>query len=171
MSSLARQNYNEECEAAVNKHINMELSASYLYMSIAFYFDREDVSLENFYKYFKKASDKERHHAEMLLKYQNERGGRIVFQDIKKPTSDEWGSPMDLIKVALDFEKLQNQSLIELEQLADRHNDPHLSDFIEDNFLHQKVHMIKELSDHVTNLTRVGKGLGEFMFDKSGLSE
>ena len=31
--SVIRQNYNEESEAAVNKHINMQLYASYLYQS------------------------------------------------------------------------------------------------------------------------------------------
>ena len=35
MSSLAiRQNYHEESEAAVNKQINMELYASYVYQSM-----------------------------------------------------------------------------------------------------------------------------------------
>ena len=32
--SVIRQNYNEESEAAVNKHINMQLCASYLYQSM-----------------------------------------------------------------------------------------------------------------------------------------
>lgn len=32
--SICRQNYHEECEASINKQINMELYASYVYMSI-----------------------------------------------------------------------------------------------------------------------------------------
>ena len=32
--SAIRQNYHEESEAAVNKQINMELNASYVYMSM-----------------------------------------------------------------------------------------------------------------------------------------
>ena len=32
--SVIRQNYSDESEAAVNKHINMQLYASYLYQSM-----------------------------------------------------------------------------------------------------------------------------------------
>ena len=49
----------------------------------AFYFDRDDVALPGFYKYFSKASEEEREHAEKLMKYQNKRGGRIVLQNIQ----------------------------------------------------------------------------------------
>lgn len=41
-----------------------------------------------------------------------------------------------------------------------------MADFIEANFLHEQTDAIKELSDHITNLERVGEGLGEFQFDK-----
>ena len=34
MASRIRQNYKEDCEALVNKQINMELYASYVYMSL-----------------------------------------------------------------------------------------------------------------------------------------
>ena len=34
MASRIRQNYKEDCEALVNKQINMELYASYVYMSM-----------------------------------------------------------------------------------------------------------------------------------------
>ena len=79
-SSACRQNYAAECEAGVNKQINMELYACYTYQSMSFYFDRDDVALPGFARYFKKASDEERVHAERLMKYQNTRGGRIVLQ-------------------------------------------------------------------------------------------
>ena len=49
----------------------------------SYYFDRDDVALPGFAKYFKDASDEEREHAEKFMKYQNKRGGRIVLQDIK----------------------------------------------------------------------------------------
>ena len=34
MASLVRQNYSEECEAAVNRQIHEELSTMYTYMSL-----------------------------------------------------------------------------------------------------------------------------------------
>jgi len=48
----------------------------------AWYFDRDDVSLKGFHKFFKKCSDEEREHAEKMMKYQNLRGGHLVFQPI-----------------------------------------------------------------------------------------
>uniref|UniRef100_A0A672ZJK2 ferroxidase n=1 Tax=Sphaeramia orbicularis TaxID=375764 RepID=A0A672ZJK2_9TELE len=45
MESQVRQNYHRDCEAAVNRMVNMELFASYTYTSMAFYFSRDDVAL------------------------------------------------------------------------------------------------------------------------------
>jgi len=41
-----------------------------------------------------------------------------------------------------------------------------MCDFLENEYLEEQVKDIKELSNHITNLRRVGPGLGEFMFDK-----
>merc|ERR1711976_1097412 len=68
-----RQNYHAESEAGVNKQINLELYASYVYQSMAFYFDRDDIALKDFHKFFSKSSEEEREHAEKLMKFQNQR--------------------------------------------------------------------------------------------------
>jgi len=114
----------------------------------------------------KKASDEEREHAEKFMKYQNKRGGRIVLQPIAKPTRDEWSGALEAITAALELEKTVNQTLLDLHGVSGRNGDPHLADFLETEFLEEQVHSIKELSGHVANLNRVGKGLGEFMYDK-----
>jgi ferritin heavy chain len=149
----------------------MELYASYVYASMATYFDRDDVALPGFHNFFKKASDEEREHALKFTKYQNQRGGRVVFQDIKKPAKDEWGSPLEALQASLELEKAVNQSLLELHALAARHNDPNFTDFIEEEFLKEQVESIKQISDYITNLKRVGSGLGEYMFDKETMKE
>lgn len=46
-----------------------------------------------------------------------------------------------------------------------------MMDFIEANYLHEQVEAIKELAGHVTNLKRVGPGLGEYQFDKETLDD
>uniref|UniRef100_K1QHW8 Ferritin n=2 Tax=Magallana gigas TaxID=29159 RepID=K1QHW8_MAGGI len=164
--SQPRQNFHEESEAGINRQINMELYASYTYQSMALYFDRDDVALPGFHKFFKHSSDEEREHAEKLMKYQNKRGGRIVLQDIKKPDRDEWGTGLDAMQIALQLEKSVNQSLLDLHKLADGHRDAQMCDFIESEFLEEQVNAIKEISDHVTQLKRVGAGLGEYQYDK-----
>lgn len=58
------------------------------------------------------------------------------------------------------------QKLLELHGIASMHNDANFMDFLETEFLQEQVDAIKEISDHVTNLERVGEGLGIFIFDK-----
>nr|ACY74442.1 ferritin [Carukia barnesi] len=169
--SLARQNYHEECEAGVNKQINLELFASYVYMSMAYHFDRDDVDLKGFFKFFKKSSDEEREHAEMLMTFQNKRGGRIVLQDVKAPGQNTWKDGLEAMKAALDLEKHVNQSLLDLHGIATKHEDAQMTDYLEGHFLAHQVDSIKELAGYVANLTRVGPGLGEFQFDKLTLND
>jgi len=161
-----RQNYHEDCEAGVNKQINMELYASYVYLSMAYHFDRHDVALKGFSKFFKKCSLEEREHAEKLMHYQNQRGGRIVLQDVHKPTTDDWGNGVEALISALELEKTVNQALLSLHQIADQHGDKQMCDFIETHYLTEQVEAIKELGDYITNLKRAGPGVGEFLFDK-----
>ena len=136
---------------------------------MAFHFDRDDVALPGFEKFFSESSKEEREHAEKLMKYQNERGGRIVMQDIPKPIKQDWSSGLEAMEAALELEKTVNQSLLDMHALSDRHNDPHLCDFIESHFLNEQVEAIKKLSAYCTSLRRVGSGLGEYLFDKHTL--
>ncbi|GJN13991.1 hypothetical protein PR202_gb00759 [Eleusine coracana subsp. coracana] len=68
--SLARHKFLDQCEAAINEQINVEFNASYAYHSLFAYFDRDNVALKGFAKFFKESSDEEREHAEKLMKYQ-----------------------------------------------------------------------------------------------------
>merc|ERR1711971_192632 len=51
--SKIRQNYHEDCEALINKQINMEFYASYVYLSMSSYFNRDDQALHGFAAHFK----------------------------------------------------------------------------------------------------------------------
>jgi len=163
---MVKQNFSEECEAAINKQINMELYASYVYMSLAHHYERDDQAFYGFAKFFHSSSDEEREHAQKLMKYQNKRGGRIVLQPIAAPPSQNWGSPEEGLKIAFDLEKQVNESLLQLHKLSGHHSDPHLSDFLESEYLTEQVDSIKQLADMLTRLRRVGRGVGEHLFDK-----
>ncbi|VDN15462.1 unnamed protein product [Dibothriocephalus latus] len=169
MASAVRQNFHEECEAGINKQINMELYASYVYMAAANHFDRDDVALPGFRKFFLKSSEEEREHALKLMKYQNKRGGRIVLQDIAKPAVTEWASGREAMETALKLEREVNESLLELHRIAQKNDDAQFCDFLESEYLEEQVESIREISGYVTNLRRVGPGLGEYMFDKETL--
>jgi len=168
--SQVRQNFHVENEANLNKQINLELQASYTYQSMALYFDRDDVALPGFSKFFKKSADEEREHAEKLMKYQNKRGGRIVYQDISKPVRESWGTGLEAMQMALELEKSVNQTLIDIHRVSSKHDDAQMEDFLE-QFLEEQVESIKEVGGYVTKLKRVGPGLGEYMFDKETLGD
>ena len=166
--SQCRQNFHEESEAGINKQINLELFACYTYHAMASHFNRDDVALEGFSKYFDKASKEEREHADKLMRYQNMRGGRVVFQPIEAPKKSEW-TPLEAMQDALALEKHVNQALLDLHKIAAKHDDAQMTDYLEGEFLKEQVEAIKEISDHITNLKRVGEGLGVYMFDKETL--
>lgn len=44
-----------------------------------------------------------------------------------------------------------------------------MTNFLENEFLHEQVNSMKEIGDHIANLRRVGPGLGEYLFDKKSL--
>ncbi|KAL0588885.1 Ferritin heavy chain [Plecturocebus cupreus] len=54
------QNYHQDSEASINYQINLELYASYIYLSMSYYFDCDDMALKNFAKYFLHQSHKEK---------------------------------------------------------------------------------------------------------------
>merc|ERR1711974_93832 len=108
------------------------MDASYVYLSMvqidvdvlitsgpeSSYFNRDDQALHGFAEHFKTESGEERAHGMKLMESQTKRGGRVVFQDIAKPTTMEWGTPLEAMEAALELEKTVNQSLLDLHKVA-----------------------------------------------------
>lgn len=151
-------------EDKVNEHINNELYASYVYMGMSAHFSKKDVALPGFAKYFADESEEEKNHALGFIEYLNKRGGNLKLFDIKAPNVT-WNSTIEIMEEALKLEKKMNQQLMDLSNLAEEADDHWWADFIDDYLSHQVEH-IKELSDYISNLKRVGPGLGEFHFDQ-----
>lgn len=157
-------------EQEINKQINRELFASYTYLSMAMHFNRDDINLPGFHKFFKEASEEEREHAMKLMEYQNKRGGRVLLHGIMKPCETTWGNGLEAMKHALVLEKDVYQALLDLHNTASRSEDPQLQDFLESNYLGEQVDSIKQLSDYINTLSRMEAAgqyaLGEYQFDK-----
>ncbi|KAI9102157.1 hypothetical protein K1719_023667 [Acacia pycnantha] len=173
--SLARRNFSDECEAAINEQINVEYNVAYVYHAMFAYFDRDNVALKGLAKFFRESSDEERDHAEKLMKYQNKRGGKVTLQSIVMPLSeydhDEKGDALYAMELALSLEKLTNEKLLNLHSFASKNNDAQLADFIESEFLGEQVEAIKRISEYVAQLRRVNKGHGVWHFDQTLLHE
>merc|ERR1711872_1132664 len=161
-----RQNYDEESEALVNKQINMELYASYVYVALANYFNGVDQALPGFACFFKRSSSVVHQHGVSLMEYQAKRGGKVVLQDISKPSRMNWGTPLEAMMAVLELEKTVTQTLQQLQTVAKEKNDFHLTDFIQQEFVVKKVNIIKEIGDIITNIERVTDGTGLFTLDQ-----
>ncbi|KAG8433990.1 hypothetical protein GDO86_012375 [Hymenochirus boettgeri] len=172
MESQVRHNFHQDCEAGLNRMVNLKFYSSYVYLSLASYFDRDDVALENFSKFFSKRSEEKREHAEKLIKYQNERGGRVYLQNVEKPERDDWANGLEALQNALKLEKNVNQALLDLHGVGANRNDAHMCDFLESAFLSESTEVIKKLGDHISSLKKLGAnqpGMGEYLFDKHTL--
>merc|ERR1712226_90241 len=152
--SQIRQNYHEECEALVNKQANMQLYTSYVYLSMSAYFHRDDLALPGFADLLRRVSEQERLHGATLMRYQTMRGGRVALQDITKPTTVEWGTPLQAMVTVL-----------ELQTAAMAKADFHLAHFIQETFLNTHVNRIKLVGDLVSQIKRAGDGLGIHVVD------
>merc|ERR1712121_379213 len=153
-------------QSSTSPHVNMELYAGYVYIAIANYFNRVDQALPGFACFFKKSSNAVLNNGDTLMEYQTKRGGKVVLQDITKPTRMEWGTPMEAMTAVLEMEKTVIRTLQDLQTVATEKKDFHLVDFIQKELLVKKVNIIKEIGDCITKIKRVGDGIGLHIMDR-----
>ena len=169
-SSFGRTDFHAECEAAINEQINVEYNVSYVYHAMYTYFARDNVGLTNIAEFFKKESAEERHHAELLMEYQIKRGGTVKLEAILPPHTEfdhpEKGDALYAFELALSLEKLNFQKLRQLHEVAEKHGDSQMCDFVEGGLLADQMESVYEVAEKVAQLRRVGKGLGVYVFDQ-----
>ncbi|TKC42967.1 hypothetical protein EI555_006781 [Monodon monoceros] len=154
MSSQICQNYSTEGEVAINRLVNMHLQASYTYLSLDFYFDCDYLALKGMGYFFRELTEEKCEGAKSLLKMQKQHSGHALFQDVQKPSQNEWGKTQDTMEAAILMEKNLNQALLDLHALGSACAGPHLCDFLESHLPDEEVKLIK-MGDHLTNLCRL----------------
>ncbi|WOH09036.1 hypothetical protein DCAR_0728489 [Daucus carota subsp. sativus] len=173
--SLARHNYSDDSESVINDQINVEYNLSYVYHAMFVYFDRDNVALKGFARYFKESSAEERDQAEQFMEYQNKCGGKVKLQSIIMPLTEfdhaEKGDALYAMELALSLQKLANEKLQHLHKVAVKNKDAQMADFVQNRYLRHQVKVIKRVSEYVAQLRRVGKGHGVWHFDKMLLNE
>lgn len=126
-------------ERALNKQINMEYSASYIYLGMALYMDTEH--LPGFASWMVSQSDEERTHARRLLRYMLDRNGDVGLESIPKPKV-EYDSVKAVFEASLEQEKNNTQSINDLYSLASELNDyatqAHLQWFLDEQVEEEK---------------------------------
>ena len=72
--------------------------------------------------------------------FRNMRGGRVVFQNVTKPNTDDWESALSAVEASLELEKSVHESILAMHKNADEQGDAQLTDFLEGEYLKEQVH-------------------------------
>lgn len=161
-----RQNFSDESENLINQLINNILFGCYTCTSMAYYFDRPNISLFGMANFYRWCAREGYQCSRLLMDYLVVRGGEVQFQTIKKPEKDEWGTPLESLEYLVDLKKEKYQSVLKVYSDASEHNDAHLNDFLETVILRPLVEFLRKVAVLITNIERAGPKLGEYQFNK-----
>lgn len=111
---------NKSMQDAMNEQINKEMFSSYLYLSMAAYF--EDKNLSGFANWMRLQADEEREHAMKFYDFILERGGRVQLKAIEAPKT-EWASNLEVVEEVAAHEAKVTASINDLYELALKEKD------------------------------------------------
>ncbi|KAG9293460.1 hypothetical protein G9A89_009184 [Geosiphon pyriformis] len=158
--------YTEDCENAVNNHIQRELHAWYAFINMANACAKDSIALHGFKKYFKYAAVEAYADAAAFMKYQIQRGGTVKLP-VLNPPEETWTNPSETWTHALELEKSIAEDLYNVVECADKCHDYALQSFVQDNFLQKETRHIKDTADIVRQVKRVqDEGIGLYELDK-----
>ena len=105
---------------ALNDQINKELFSSYLYLSMAAYF--EDRNLPGFASWLRLQADEERAHGMKIYDHLLERGGKVELKAIDAPKT-AWKSTLEVFEEVAAHEAKVTASIYALYELALKEKD------------------------------------------------
>ena len=147
---------------AINDQINKELYSSYLYLSMAAYF--ENKNLPGFAKWMHIQEGEERGHAMKLYEFLVDRGGRVMLKPIAAPESD-WKTSLDLFKQVSEHEAAVTASIHALYALATKEKD-YAAQVMLHWFITEQVEEEKNAAEIVQQLDLVeARGTAVLMLD------
>jgi ferritin len=152
----------QKMEKAINQQINAELYSSYLYLSMATYF--ESISLDGFSNWMRQQAQEELFHAMKMFDFVCERGGRVILQAIEQPPS-KWTSPLNAFETVLSHEQKVTGLINNLVNLALDERD-HATNIFLQWFVSEQVEEEATAGTLVDKLKLIGKDAnGMFMLD------
>jgi ferritin len=136
---------------ALNEQINKELFSSYLYLSMAAWF--EDQTLPGFANWMRVQADEEREHAMKIYDHILERGGKVTLKAIEAPKSD-WTSPLEAAEEVAAHEAKVTASIHALYELALKEKD-YPAQVMLQWFISEQVEEEKNAAEIVAQLKRI----------------
>ena len=147
---------------AMNEQINKEFFSSYLYLSMAAYF--EDKNLTGFGHWMRLQADEEREHAMKFYEFIIERGGQVVLKAIEAPAT-QWNSNLELFREVATHEAKVTASINALYELALAEKD-YPAQVMLQWFINEQVEEEKNAAEIVANLELIEeRGTAVLMLD------
>ncbi|HBU07223.1 MAG TPA: ferritin [Candidatus Magasanikbacteria bacterium] len=148
---------------ALNQQINKEFFSSYLYLSMAAFF--ENQNLKGFANWMRVQAKEENDHAMGLYNHLLERGGKVELGEIKKPSTD-FKDILNIFEETLIHEQNITKKIHELYELSTTEKDFALQSFLKwyvDEQVEEEANA-QELIDKVKILG--GKGEALYLLDR-----
>ena len=110
----------KELTEAINDQINYELYSGYIYLSMASWF--EEQNLDGMAHWMKLQASEEYEHAMRFWKHVTDRGGRVVLKAIEAPKT-EWKSAHEVFADAYHHESIVTERIYKIGDIADAQGD------------------------------------------------
>jgi ferritin len=149
---------NEKIYKALNQQIGHEFYSSFLYLSIASYFD--NVPLDGFKKWFLQQAEEEREHGMKIFNYINDRNMQVEIPAIDKVPA-KFKSIEHIFELAYAHEKKVTHWIYEIYDLAVKEKD-HATHVFLQWFITEQVEEEKNALDNLDQIKLNGD-------DKAGL--
>lgn len=147
---------------SMNEQINKELFSSYLYLSMAAYFEAKN--LPGFANWMRLQSDEERGHAMKFYDFILERGGEVMLKAIDAPKS-QWTSALEVGQEVAAHEAKVTASIYALYELALKEKD-YPAQMMLQWFITEQVEEEKNAAEIVANLKLIEeRGTAVLMLD------
>jgi len=156
-----------EIQDAFNKQINAEMYSSYIYLSMAAWFENENLT--GMASWMKTQSREEWGHAMKFFEHLHERGGRATLAAIKAPPA-QWDSPTVVFEEVAKHEQQITGLINQLVDLAQNAKDHASVNFLQ-WFVNEQVEEEATAADILHKLKMINKSTNGLFFLDRALGE
>jgi ferritin len=147
----------------LNKQVNHEFHAAYLYLSMAAHFEEENF--KGFANWMRKQAEEEKGHAMKIFNYVIERGGKVTLAAIDAPKT-AWTSPLEAFEDAYKHEMKVTDLINAMMDKAIEEKDHASASFLK-WFVDEQVEEEASTEEVVQKLKYIGENKnGLYMLDK-----
>ena len=142
----------KEMTEALNAQIQAEMQSAYLYLSMAAWYEANDLA--GFAHWMRKQYHEEVEHAMKMFDYLNERGGRVELRAIEAPKR-EWEDLRDVFRNTYEHEKSVTQMIYRIVDRAAEEKDYASVEFL-NWFVKEQVEEEDTASTILAKLEKIG---------------